>query len=106
MARKFEIWQTEDRDRMFTSADQAKRLGIRIVKDKSYQKVFEGEIDGDDDETTLERIFSKFQGAKPDGYTGRSVSVSDMIKLDGKTYFTDSYGFKKLSKSAAAGSVK
>lgn len=83
----------------------AKSIGVRITKDKSYKKVYEGEIDADeDDNSALEKVFSQFQGSKPNGYNGRSVSVSDMITIDGKTYFTDDFGFKRLSKSAAAGS--
>lgn len=108
MKKKFEIWQTDDRNRAFMRSDFLKDNGMRIVKDKSYSKVYEGEIDtedGEDENATLERIFAKYQGTKPEGYTGRSVSVSDMITMGGNTYFTDDYGFKKMSKSAAAGSV-
>ena len=102
---KFEIWQTDDRNRLFTSARVLKAVGMRPVKDKSYKKIYEGEIDSDGtDENVLDEIFSKYQSVKPEGYSGRSVSVSDMITLDGKTFFTDSFGFKRLSKSAAAGS--
>lgn len=105
MRRKIEIWQTDDHDRAFTGSEMANRLGIRIVKDKSYKKVFDGEVDVDEnDNAALENIFARFQGKKPEGYSGRSVSVSDLITLDGKTYFTDDYGFKRMSKSAVAGS--
>ena len=103
---KFEIWQTEDRSRMF---EGSRGLGYSNKKprfDKTYKKVFEGELDSDaDDSAVLEGIFAQYQGRKPEGYNGRSVSVSDVIKLDGKTYFTDDYGFTKLKgKAAMAGS--
>lgn len=107
MARKsIEIWQTDDRNKRFVGSDMAKREGWKIVKDKSYRLVYKGEVDVDGDgNSALEQIFSKFQGQKPEGYTGRSVSVSDMIKMDGNTHFVDDYGFKKLGKKAAMGLV-
>ena len=59
-----------------------------------YDCVFDGEIDG----STLEDAFATFNFDHPDGYKGRSMSVSDVLvtKLeDGKlsAYFCDSIGF-------------
>ena len=104
--RKFEIWQTDDRKRMFEGSRFLGYSGMKPQFDKTYKKVFEGEIDSDaKDSDVLEKIYAQYQGQKPEGYKGRSVSVSDVIKLDGKTYFTDDYGFTRLKgKAAMAGS--
>ena len=59
-----------------------------------YDCVFDGEIDG----STLEDAFATFNFDHPDGYKGRSMSVSDVLVTeleDGKlaAYFCDSIGF-------------
>lgn len=105
--RNIEIWQTNDRNKRFVGSEMARREGWKIVKDKSYKLVYSGEVDVDgSDNEALEQIFAKFQGQKPEGYTGRSVSVGDMIKMGGNTHFVDDYGFKKLSRKAAMGYTK
>lgn len=99
---KFEIWQTDDRNRMFNGSRWLGYSNLKPAIDSSYKKVYEGEIDSDaKDDSILEGIFAQYQGRKPEGYTGRSVSVSDVIKLDGKPYFTDDYGFTRLRGKAA-----
>lgn len=45
----------------------------------------------------LEYLFQKFNtGSRPDGYTGVSMSVSDVVVLDKTPYFVDSIGFREL----------
>ena len=64
-----------------------------------YQKVYEGQTaigEDEDDNVTLESLYMKFQGRKPEGYTGHSLSVSDVVVLDGTAYYVDSYGFEKI----------
>lgn len=62
-----------------------------------YDCVYCGETDTDD----LETIFWLFNMEIPSGYTGHSVSVSDIIEIcDGEKkglYFCDSVGWVKLS---------
>lgn len=62
-----------------------------------YQKVFTGEIEDGDILVMLDRIFSKFQGKKPADFTGHSVSVSDMVEMDGKYYYCDHYTWKEIT---------
>ena len=35
-------------------------------------------------------------GQKPESYKGHSLSVSDIVVLDGVNYYVDSFGFIKL----------
>lgn len=58
----------------------------------NYHKVYEYESD----DTDLDNIYVKFQGVKPEGYTGVSVSISDLIKINEDTYYVDDWGFKKI----------
>ena len=78
-----------------------------------YDKVFEGEVKA----ASLEEIYTKFNRQIPDGFTGRSVSVSDVIEVRGPIgkvwgdtdpafFFVDSVGFKKVSFDKAKAEVK
>ena len=63
-----------------------------------YKKVYDGEMD-DMNETPsemLERIYVKFNVARPEDFHGHSLSVSDVILLDGQHYYVDSVGFIKI----------
>ena len=97
MKKKFEIWQTEDRNRMFTNSRVLEKCDMKPELDSSYKKVDEAEIEVDDatsDMETLELIFYKGQFGT---YKGRSISVSDIIKLEGQNYFCDDFGFLKIA---------
>jgi len=75
-----------------------RKLGANHPDSKIYEQVFEGEIDG----KSPEDVFAKFNRDYPEGYRGRSLSVSDVVEiLDGAEvepgfYFCDSIGFKKV----------
>lgn len=43
-----------------------------------------------------EEIFRVFNIDKPADFRGHSLSVSDVVVLDGMAYYVDVYGFKKL----------
>ena len=65
--------------------------------DTNYKKVYEFEEDYEGDmNSLLEGLFIRFQGIKPSGYSGHSLSVSDIVVVDGNKYYVDSFGFKKL----------
>lgn len=73
---------------MFCDMDMLKMLKLSFDI-KKYEVVYEY----DDYEDDLDVIFAKFQGKKPEGYKGHSLSVSDIIRIDGVNHFVDSYGF-------------
>lgn len=60
----------------------------------SYHVVYEGTLQDDE---TLENLFLKYQGEKPENYKGRSISVSDIVKVDGKYYYCDSFGWEEVT---------
>ena len=61
-----------------------------------YKKVYEGEIQEEKDILhTLESIFEKFNLQQPSDFHGHSLSVSDVVVLDGANYYCDSYGWVK-----------
>jgi len=60
-----------------------------------FKKVFKNDIDG-----MLESIFSygnTNKGFRQKNPKARSISVSDIIEIDGKYYYCDTFGFKDVS---------
>ena len=66
-----------------------------------YKKVFDGELEVCDPE----QVFVMFNVDHPEGYTGRSLSVSDVVEFvgEGVSYFCDILGFKKVRFAHEAG---
>ena len=57
-----------------------------------YKKVYEGEVqEAKNILRTLESIFEKFNLHHPSDFYGHSPSVSDVVVLDGVSYYCDSY---------------
>lgn len=73
-------------------------LGSSDIKSEAYDKVFEGDVDC----RTLEDVFRKFNLDRPDGYRGRSLSVSDIVEVKESPdvqkgfYFCNDIGFQKV----------
>ena len=44
----------------------------------------------------LEKVYRVFNIDKPADFKGHSLSVSDVVTLDGAAWYVDVYGFKKL----------
>lgn len=68
------------------------------IKRSLYDLTFDGEITGDG----IERTFEVFNAEIPDGYTGRSMSVSDVVEViesdevEPGFYYCDTIGFGKI----------
>lgn len=67
------------------------------VEAADYSYVYGGQLSR---EESLESLFEKFNIDHPPGYTGHSLSVSDVVVLqhdgDTKAYYVDSIGFQEL----------
>lgn len=62
-----------------------------------YKKVYEGEVpEMFDLSMVLESIFEKFNLQQPSDFHGHSLSVSDVVVLDGVNYYCDSYGWVNI----------
>ena len=71
--------------------------GSDKIDSRIYDRVFEGEVDCKD----LEDVYRKFNLEHPEGYKGRSLSVSDVVEIvdengDSTFHFCDSIGFKQI----------
>ena len=71
-----------------------KRYGERIPAEL-YDLVFDGELEV----TGPEQVFVMFNVEHPAGYTGRSLSMSDVVEFvdAGVFYFCDFIGFKTVT---------
>ena len=78
----------------------------RTVPAEYYLPVFRGEIEyspsllENDEQRTcmiLEKVYTIFNTAHPSGYCGRSLSVGDVVKLEGNYYLCAAIGFQQVS---------
>ena len=101
---EFSIYQINvDRDTAnvcFIGMESLEKIkGTKEVNAAAYDRVYDGKMDC----ISLENIYQKFNVDHPADYTGRSLSVSDVVEIrESDTlkpgfYFVDSIGFKKIS---------
>ena len=63
----------------------------------NYKQVYDGNIDAEENVIgTLEKIYSMFNMYRPNNFKGHSLSVSDVVELNGEKYYVDRIGWKKL----------
>ena len=114
---RFGIYQLKDsaetRDIRFMDMDYLEKEGIPVSR-KNYTLVYTGELK---EGMSLEDIYTKFNVDHPAGFTGHSLSVSDVVVLhqDGEntSHYVDSVGYrvipeftKELSASAEVSAEK
>ena len=94
----YQINPDRDENRVaFLNYEKLERFqGSAALRSEIYDKVFEGEVDCG----TLEEVYQMFNLDHPDGYQGRSLSVSDVVEVVGEEkstfHFCDSIGFREV----------
>ena len=72
----FESWEMLNRTAGFSMWD--------------YENVYEGDVQSlDSIRMTLDSLFCKFNLHHPADFCGRSMSVSDVVEMNGKRYYCD-----------------
>lgn len=66
--------------------------GSEKVDASLYDEVFDGEVDT----TNLERIFRQFNTEFHPLFRGHSLSISDVVVMEGKAHFCESVGFEQI----------
>ena len=61
-----------------------------------YKVVYEGELECSEISEAVEELFEIFNIRHPEDFKGRSMSVSDIVEVDGENYYCDAAGWKKL----------
>ena len=83
--------EKDEKNVMFFGYDFTMRHGG--VNPAIYEKVFDGELPI----KRLEEVFQIFNTKLPEDYSGRSMSVSDVVCVEGLgTFFCDHIGFVQL----------
>ena len=96
----FAVYQIKDgadtRDYRFESINSLEKRGLTAERG-NYDLVYTAPLAPSD---SLESIFAKFNYDRPDDFTGRSLSVSDVIVINKgggiSSHFVDSAGFREL----------
>lgn len=57
-----------------------------------YKLVYEGDTEGD-----LDDLYQEFNINRPEDFKGHSLSTSDLVELDGKFFYCDSYGWEEVT---------
>ncbi|MBP3760305.1 MAG: hypothetical protein J6I55_02330, partial [Ruminococcus sp.] len=99
----FQIYQLPDGEKYhgirFEGLEQLSKDGVQL-NHEDYQLVYEGEISDFKGNETLENLFRQFNTSRPDDFTGRSLSVSDVIVVDNgsekSAYYCDRMGFTEI----------
>ena len=101
---KYEIYQVKkemiNKGIAFKGTNMMRSLGLEIDIN-NYNKTYEKEVpvglkSDVDDDTILESLFILFNVSPPEDFKGRSMSVSDIVILKGRTYFCDTAGWTRL----------
>ena len=98
----FQIKNIESCPYSFSGFSSAQKNNFSL---NDYEVVYEGNINpvtfneegGHAISHTLEYLFTIFNIQHPADFTGRSMSTSDVVELDGKYYYTDHFGFKEIT---------
>lgn len=65
-----------------------------------YTKVYEGTLIKtgylNSDNKVLEKLYFRFNVDHPEDYKGRSLSVSDVVKIDDRIYYCNMSGWEKI----------
>lgn len=83
---------------MFASYDETVKDGI-LIRKKNYDLKWDGEciLESESVSKVLNKVFSKFQNGNVEGFRGHSLSVSDVVEIDGVGYYCDDLGWRKLT---------
>ena len=67
-----------------------------VIDLDDYEVVYEGELDYPEMPNALEELFKIFNIKIPEDFKGRSMSISDIVEIDGKNYYCDFVGWDEL----------
>ena len=92
---KYQIYQTDNRDYIFMGFQFAMKYGFKRA---DYEEKYAGEIESDAPiGAILDQVFIRHnRDDRPCGQTMRSLSISDVVVLEGKPYYCDSWGWSEI----------
>lgn len=95
-----EIWQCKkDSEIIYMNYEFANRTANLRNYMKYYNKIYEYEEDrysSTPERIILELISQRFKRNVPADFKGHGITVSDLIMLDDKIFFVDTFGFQPI----------
>ena len=101
---KYKIFQMKHSEQtrgiIFTSYETA-MINKPNLSLKDYDMVYSGDgiLTVRDDSDALDNLYNVFNVRHPNDFKGRSMSVSDIIDLDGRMYYVEPFGYKRISEN-------
>ena len=90
----YKIFQTENRSYIFMSFDFAMKHGF---KRNDYKSCFRGTVEATCINEALEKLWIRHNADdRPAGKTMRSLSMSDIVTIDGIPYYCDRFGWSEI----------
>ena len=90
------IWQLKNESQHEFGFEPWERIKDKF-SENNYKVVYEGIYNDEvhkDVFDELDYIYGMLNiGKKPEGYTGHSLSTSDIIELDGEKFYVNDYGY-------------
>lgn len=78
---------------MFNSYDRAQKYGW---DESLYNLVWEGKVPTDDLEDIYMAFGNNYDGTRPPNFKGHTMSMSDVVVMDGKAYYCDTVGWTEI----------
>lgn len=101
----YQVKRDLTRDFGFMDYDMMQDLDIEL-NINNYNLVAEEEITVGNYRKLLNDLFTTYNNNHPEGYEGRSMSVSDIVCIDGCCYYCDSIGWCEIKLQSDGGFVK
>ena len=99
MVSKVKVYQIRKQDVLYRFSDYDRALAHGFNFDKDYTLVWDTELNSDSYcgiQDFLEDLFLQLNMTHPDGFTGHSLSVSDIVEIDGVRWYVNGIGFVKV----------
>lgn len=99
---EYEIYQIQDMHECpygFMRWEFAQKHNFSL---SDYKSIYSGKIKNMEIPSALESLFELFNLNHPSDFHGHSLSVSDIVKLDNKYYYCNSFGFEDITEIVEA----
>lgn len=94
----YQLKQDVNRDYKWAMLKEVKERKLSVKRD-NYNEVYAGGIDFKEDKNTyqaLSDIHYIFNMDHPESFKGHSLSVSDIVEIEGVNFYCDSFGWKVI----------
>ncbi len=103
---RYRLWQPRNvRTHGFMDWETYQRVIGPVINPAAYQCVYTGTVNSDRPQAALEALFVQFNRHHPADYRGYSLSMGDIVWLDGNAYYCDTVGWVSLPPTSFAPNI-